>query len=68
MRGSKVIHSILLMAGVATGIMDLLAIAIRIGASADGGHWSAASLLVTFPVGLLCLQKLSHRIASAKWS
>jgi hypothetical protein len=66
-----VIHTNLLMAGATTGLMNLLAIAVRTELWAGGmvgSHWHAASLLVTFPLGLLCLRKLSHRIASAKWS
>lgn len=65
------IHTNLLMAGVTAGLMDLLAIAVRTEVWANwmvGSHWRAASLLLTFPVALLCLRKLSHRIESAKWS
>jgi hypothetical protein len=57
------------MAGVTTGLMDLLGIAIKTEAwTAAGSHRRTTSLLVTFPVGLLCLRALSRRIACAKWS
>ena len=59
----------LLLAGVITGVTDLLTFAIRTGAWADGmmeTHQRAASLLVTFPIGLLCLYRLSQRVASSR--
>lgn len=60
----------LLKIGVGVGILNFLMIVLRTqiwGGAMMNTHWYGISLIVTFPLGLLCAWELSNRLAAAKW-